>query len=38
VDRLHRQLKLSGSRRAILVMTRVRNEPWGLICLDADLP
>jgi hypothetical protein len=38
VDRLHRQLKLSGSRRAILVMTRVRDEPWGLICLDTDLP
>ena len=38
VDRLHRQLKLSGSRRATLVMTRARDEPWGLICLDADLP
>ena len=38
VDRLHRQLKLSGSRRATLVMTRVRDQPWGLICLDADLP
>jgi hypothetical protein len=36
VDRLHRQLKLSGSRRATLVMTRVRDQPWGLICLDAD--
>ena len=38
VDRLHRQLKLSGSRRATLVMTRARDRPWGLICLDADLP
>jgi hypothetical protein len=36
VDRLHRQLKLSGSRRATLVMTRARDQPWGLICLDAD--
>jgi hypothetical protein len=38
VDRLHRQLKLSGSRRATLVMTRARDQPWGLICLDADVP
>ena len=36
VDRLHRQLKLTGSRRATLVMTRARDVPWGLICLDAD--
>lgn len=34
VDRLHRQLKLSGRRRATLVMTRVRDQPWGLVCLD----
>jgi hypothetical protein len=32
VDRLHRQLKLSGSRRVTLVMTRVSNQPWALIC------
>jgi len=31
---LHRQLKLSGSRRATLVMTRVRDRPWGLVCVD----
>jgi hypothetical protein len=35
VDRLHSQLKLSGSHRATLVMTRVANRPWGLVCLDA---
>jgi hypothetical protein len=34
VDQLHRQLKLTGSRRATLVMTRVRNQPWALVCLD----
>ncbi len=34
VDQLHRRLKLSGSRRATLVMTRVQDRPWGLICLD----
>lgn len=34
VDALHRRLKLSGSRRATLVMTRVRDRPWALVCLD----
>ncbi len=34
VDQLRRQLKLSGSRRATLVMTRVSNQPWALVCLD----
>jgi hypothetical protein len=33
VDQLHRSLKLSGTRRATVVMTRVRDRPWGLICL-----
>jgi SAM-dependent methyltransferase len=34
VGRLHRQLRLSGSRRATVVMTRVRDRPWGLVCVD----
>ncbi|HUY49210.1 MAG TPA: class I SAM-dependent methyltransferase [Streptosporangiaceae bacterium] len=34
VDQLRRHLKLSGSRRATLVMTRVQDRPWGLVCLD----
>jgi THUMP domain-like/RNA cap guanine-N2 methyltransferase len=34
VAQLHRQLKLTGSRRATLVMTRVRDQPWALVCLD----
>ena len=38
VEALHRQLRLSGSRRATLVMTRVDDQPWGLVCLDADQP
>jgi SAM-dependent methyltransferase len=37
VDQLHRRLRLSGSRRATLVMTRVQDRPWGLVCLDLDL-
>ena len=36
VERLHRQLKLSGSRRATLVMTRVNNRPWALVCVNAS--
>jgi hypothetical protein len=35
-DRLHRQLKLSGSRRATLVMTRVNDRPWALVCEDVS--
>ena len=34
VDELHRRLRLSGSRRATLVMTRVRDRPWALVCVD----
>ena len=38
VDALHRKLKLSGSRRATLVMTRARDRPWALICVDIASP
>jgi SAM-dependent methyltransferase len=34
VGQLHRQLKLSGSRRATLVMTRVADRPWALVCQE----
>ncbi len=34
VDALHRRLKLTGSRRATLVMTRVEERPWALVCVD----
>jgi SAM-dependent methyltransferase len=36
VEDLHRQLKLRGTRRATLVMTRVNDHPWALICVDPD--
>jgi hypothetical protein len=35
VDQIRRRLKLSGPRRATLVLTRVADRPWGLICTDA---
>jgi hypothetical protein len=38
VEEAHRQLKLRGTRRATLVMTRVRDRPWALVCADPDPP
>ena len=35
VGKLHSVLKLSGPLRATLVMTRVQERPWGLVCIDA---
>ena len=35
VDQIRRRLKLSGPHRATLVLTRVADRPWGLICTDA---
>jgi hypothetical protein len=32
VDQLHRRLRLSGSRRVTVVMTRVAGRPWGFVC------
>jgi hypothetical protein len=34
VDQIRRRLKLSGTARATVVITRVNNRPWGLICTD----
>lgn len=34
VDQIRRRLKLAGPRRATLVLTRVSDKPWGLICAD----
>jgi SAM-dependent methyltransferase len=34
VGQLLRRLKLTGSRRATVVMTRVEDRPWGLICVS----
>ncbi|MGH3899222.1 MAG: class I SAM-dependent methyltransferase [Pseudonocardiaceae bacterium] len=38
VVELHRRLKLRGTRRATLVMTRMLNQPWSLVCVDTDQP
>ena len=32
VDQIRRRLKLSGQDRATLVITRVGDKPWGVIC------
>ncbi len=34
VDQIHRRLKLAGPHRATLVLTRVNDKPWGLICVQ----
>jgi hypothetical protein len=38
VDQIRRRLKLSGSRRATVVLTRADDRPWGLICAGLSLP
>jgi hypothetical protein len=35
VDQIRRRLKLAGHNRATVVITRVNDKPWGLICADA---
>jgi THUMP domain-like/RNA cap guanine-N2 methyltransferase len=34
VDQIRRRLKLAGPHRATVVLTRVSDKPWGLICAD----
>ena len=34
VDQIRRRLKLAGAGRATVVITRVSDQPWGLICTD----
>ena len=34
VDQIRRRLKLAGKTRATIVITRVKDKPWGLICAD----
>ena len=34
VDQIRRRLKLAGPHRATVVLTRVGDKPWGLICAD----
>ncbi len=42
VDQIHRRLKLpgtgTGGHRATVVLTRVADKPWGLICADPGSP
>jgi hypothetical protein len=34
VDQIRRRLKLAGPNRGTVVITRVSDKPWGLICAD----
>jgi hypothetical protein len=36
VDQIHRRLKLAGPNRATVVITRVNDKPWGLICVPVN--
>jgi SAM-dependent methyltransferase len=36
VDQIRRRLRLAGPHRATVVLTRVSDKPWGLICADPD--
>lgn len=38
VELLRSRLRLRGSRRVTLVMTRVAEAPWALVCVDPDDP
>jgi hypothetical protein len=38
VEQIRRRLKLAGPHRATLVLTRVSDKPWGLICADPGSP
>jgi hypothetical protein len=38
VDQIRRRLKLAGPHRATVVLTRVGDKPWGLICTDLGSP
>jgi hypothetical protein len=38
VEQIRRRLKLQGPHRATIVLTRVNDRPWGLICTDPGSP
>lgn len=38
VEELHRRLRPSGSRRATVMLTRVVNKPWALVCTEHPEP
>lgn len=37
VDEIQRRLKLTGSRSATVVLTRVANAPWAMVCSEPGL-
>jgi hypothetical protein len=37
VNAIYRRLKLRGNQRVTLVMTRLLDKPWALICRDTDV-
>jgi hypothetical protein len=38
VEQIRRRLRLQGPHHATVVLTRVRDKPWGLICADPGSP
>ena len=38
VEQIHRRLRLAGPHRATVVLTRVGDRLWGLICADPGSP
>jgi len=36
VDDIRRRLRTTGTRRAVVMLTRVVNMPWTLVCFDLD--
>jgi hypothetical protein len=38
VEQIRRRLRLHGPHHATVVLTRVRDKPWGLICADPGSP
>jgi len=38
VEQIRRRLRLQGPHRATIVLTRVNDKPWGLICADPGSP
>jgi len=36
VTQIHRRLRLQGSKAATIVLTRRNDQPWGMICVDAE--
>jgi hypothetical protein len=38
VPQIHRRLGLRGPGAATIVLTRVSDRPWGLICVPVDQP